>query len=215
MNGAFRVRQELDGRGGDGRHGRRNNNHLGLRAIGRVGGGRRRGGSKAGIQGHLDARRQAGASAPDSLDRSSCDPAIAGGKGGIPDRRQATLGGAQCPLRLRGRQRLARDLVACARPAPLQRARHGEGRPQSHPRDHRAGRRISSAPSRACERPRSFQEGNGWCEDTNQAVRYQWSVSEGKLTLALAGPKRCGDQATVLSGAGVPQSSGGTWTPAP
>jgi hypothetical protein len=61
-------------------------------------------------------------------------------------------------------------------------------------------------------RPRSSQEGNGWCEDTNQAVRYQWSVANGQLTLALSGPKRCGDQATVLSGAGVPQSSGGTWT---
>jgi hypothetical protein len=61
-------------------------------------------------------------------------------------------------------------------------------------------------------RPRSVHEGNGFCEDTNQAVRYRWAVSGDQLTLALAGPKRCGDQATVLSGAGVPRSSGGTWT---
>ena len=64
-------------------------------------------------------------------------------------------------------------------------------------------------------RPRSNREGNGWCEDTNQAVRYRWSVTGDELSLALAGPKRCGDQATVLSGAGVPRSSGGTWARLP
>jgi hypothetical protein len=64
-------------------------------------------------------------------------------------------------------------------------------------------------------RPRSLQEGNGWCEDTNQAVRYHWAVAGDQLTLSLAGPKRCGDQATVLAGAGVPRSSGGTWTRVP
>jgi hypothetical protein len=59
--------------------------------------------------------------------------------------------------------------------------------------------------------PRSRQEGNGWCEDTNQAVRYRWMVTDGQLNLTLDGPKRCGDQATVLSGAEGPRSSGGTW----
>jgi hypothetical protein len=61
-------------------------------------------------------------------------------------------------------------------------------------------------------RPRSIHEGNGWCEDSNQAVRYRYTVVGDQLTLELAGPKRCGDQATVLAGAGVPRSSGGGWT---
>jgi hypothetical protein len=64
-------------------------------------------------------------------------------------------------------------------------------------------------------RPRSLHEGNGWCEDTNKAVRYRWAVAGDQLTLTLAGPKHCGDQATVLTGAGVPRSSGGTWTRVP
>jgi hypothetical protein len=64
-------------------------------------------------------------------------------------------------------------------------------------------------------RPRSIHEGNGWCEDTNQAVRYRWTITADELDLSLAGPKRCGDQATVLSGAGVPRSSGGAWASTP
>jgi hypothetical protein len=64
-------------------------------------------------------------------------------------------------------------------------------------------------------RPRNRKEGNGWCEDTNAPVRYRWAVTGDQLTLTLAGPKRCGDQATVMSGAGVSGSSGGTWTRVP
>jgi hypothetical protein len=72
----------------------------------------------------------------------------------------------------------------------------------------------------ACPRARAAarvarREGNGWCEDTNEPVRYRWAVTGNQLTLTLAGRKRCGDQATVLSGAGVQRGSGGTCTPVP
>jgi hypothetical protein len=63
--------------------------------------------------------------------------------------------------------------------------------------------------------PRSRKEGNGWCEDTNQAVRYRWSITGGQLTLALAGPRRCGDQATVLSRSPDPKAAPVTWTRQP
>jgi hypothetical protein len=45
----------------------------------------------------------------------------------------------------------------------------------------------------------NVQEGNGWCEDTNQAVRFRWTVEGNGLTLALAGPKRCDGLGDFLS----------------
>jgi hypothetical protein len=45
-------------------------------------------------------------------------------------------------------------------------------------------------------------EGNIWC-DHFQAVRYRWAVQGDRLTLTLAGPKRCGGQSSIWSG---------TWT---
>jgi hypothetical protein len=52
-------------------------------------------------------------------------------------------------------------------------------------------------------RPRTDQEGNGWCEETNEPVRYRWSVDGDMLTLRLAGRKRCDGQSGVW---------GGSWT---
>jgi hypothetical protein len=43
-------------------------------------------------------------------------------------------------------------------------------------------------------------EGNGWCEDTNQPVRYRWSVTSSRLTLTLAGPKRCDGESQIWTG---------------
>ncbi len=52
-------------------------------------------------------------------------------------------------------------------------------------------------------RPHNPQQGNGWCEDTNEPVRYSWSVDGDTLTLGLAGPKGCNGQSDVW---------GGSWT---
>lgn len=49
--------------------------------------------------------------------------------------------------------------------------------------------------------PRSFHEGNGWCQDTNSPVRYEWSVSGSGLTLQPSGASHCGDQAEIVGGA--------------
>jgi hypothetical protein len=43
-------------------------------------------------------------------------------------------------------------------------------------------------------------EGNIWCDEPFQPVRYAWSVSDKTLTLALAGPKRCGAESSVWAG---------------
>ena len=51
---------------------------------------------------------------------------------------------------------------------------------------------------RAQQEP-SVQEGNGWCEDTNESVRFKWAVNGRKLTLILAGPKRCEGLGSFLS----------------
>jgi hypothetical protein len=44
-------------------------------------------------------------------------------------------------------------------------------------------------------------EGNGWCDEPFQPVRYHWSVAADTLTLALAGPKRCDGQSVIIAGA--------------
>jgi len=49
-------------------------------------------------------------------------------------------------------------------------------------------------------RPRSFHEGNGWCQDTNRPVRYQWAAAGDTLTLTLSGNGGCGDESDVLAG---------------
>jgi hypothetical protein len=44
-------------------------------------------------------------------------------------------------------------------------------------------------------------EGNGWCEHTNQPVRYRWSTTRNRLTLTLAGSKRCDGESQIWAGA--------------
>jgi hypothetical protein len=44
------------------------------------------------------------------------------------------------------------------------------------------------------------EEGNGWCDEPFQPVRYHWAVSGTTLTLALAGPKRCDGQSVIVAG---------------
>jgi hypothetical protein len=43
-------------------------------------------------------------------------------------------------------------------------------------------------------------EGNIWCDEPFQPVRYQWSVDGDTLTISLAGPKRCDGESQVLAG---------------
>jgi hypothetical protein len=43
-------------------------------------------------------------------------------------------------------------------------------------------------------------EGNVWCDEPFQPVRYHWAVSGDTLTLALVGPKRCDGQSDVMVG---------------
>lgn len=47
---------------------------------------------------------------------------------------------------------------------------------------------------------RNPQEGNNWCNEPFEPVRYRWSVEDDILTLMLAGPKRCDGQSTVWAG---------------
>lgn len=49
-------------------------------------------------------------------------------------------------------------------------------------------------------RPSTPQQGNGWCVDTNEPVRYRWSVKSDTLTLGLSGSKRCDGQSDVWGG---------------
>ena len=44
-------------------------------------------------------------------------------------------------------------------------------------------------------------EGNVWCDDHYQPVRYRWIVDGNTLTLTLVGPKRCDGQSQVWAGA--------------
>jgi hypothetical protein len=53
---------------------------------------------------------------------------------------------------------------------------------------------------------RNPQEGNNWCNEPFEPVRYRWSVDGGSLSLTLAGPKRCDGQSDVWAG---------RWTRAP
>lgn len=48
-------------------------------------------------------------------------------------------------------------------------------------------------------RPHSAQEGNGWCEDTNEPVRFRWTLDGDGVTFTLAGPKRCDGLGDFLS----------------
>jgi hypothetical protein len=48
-------------------------------------------------------------------------------------------------------------------------------------------------------RPHNDQQGNGWCEDTNQPVRLNWTIVGDSLTLTLAGPDRCSGLGDFLS----------------
>jgi hypothetical protein len=40
-------------------------------------------------------------------------------------------------------------------------------------------------------KPHNPYEGQAWCEDTNEPVRFTWKVDGDSLTLALNGPSRC------------------------
>jgi hypothetical protein len=51
---------------------------------------------------------------------------------------------------------------------------------------------------RAAQEPK-VQEGNGWCEDSNEPVRFRWSVNASKLELMLVGPSRCDGLGHFLS----------------
>jgi hypothetical protein len=51
---------------------------------------------------------------------------------------------------------------------------------------------------RASQEP-NVKEGNGWCEDTNEPVRFKWSVAADKLTFTLRGPTRCDGLGDFLS----------------
>jgi hypothetical protein len=41
------------------------------------------------------------------------------------------------------------------------------------------------------------RENNLWCDEPFQPVRYHWRADAGRLTLTLAGPRRCGAQSRV------------------
>jgi hypothetical protein len=48
--------------------------------------------------------------------------------------------------------------------------------------------------------PLGAMEGNGWCDEPFQPVRYAWLVQGDTLTLTLAGPKRCDGQSDIWGG---------------
>jgi hypothetical protein len=41
------------------------------------------------------------------------------------------------------------------------------------------------------------RENNPWCDEPFEPVRYRWRAEAGRLTLTLAGPRRCGAQSRV------------------
>lgn len=43
-------------------------------------------------------------------------------------------------------------------------------------------------------------EGNGWCDEPFQPVRYHWKTTATTLALSLAGPRRCDGQSTIIAG---------------
>jgi hypothetical protein len=43
-------------------------------------------------------------------------------------------------------------------------------------------------------------EGNPWCDEPFEPVRYRWSVQGTTLTMTLAGPKRCDGQSDIWAG---------------
>jgi hypothetical protein len=44
------------------------------------------------------------------------------------------------------------------------------------------------------------RENNLWCDEPFEPVRYRWRVAADRLTLTLAGPKRCDGQSRVWAG---------------
>jgi hypothetical protein len=44
------------------------------------------------------------------------------------------------------------------------------------------------------------RENNLWCDEPFEPVRYHWRVAVNRLTIALAGPRRCGGQSRVWAG---------------
>ena len=44
------------------------------------------------------------------------------------------------------------------------------------------------------------RENNPWCDEPFQPVRYHWHVAASRLTLTLAGPRRCDGQSRVWAG---------------
>ncbi len=48
-------------------------------------------------------------------------------------------------------------------------------------------------------KPHNPYQGNAWCEDTNQPVRFTWAVAGDSLTFALAGPSGCDGLGGFLS----------------
>jgi hypothetical protein len=47
---------------------------------------------------------------------------------------------------------------------------------------------------------RNGTEGNGWCDEPFEPVRYTWAVQGDTLTLTLAGPARCNGQDQIWAG---------------
>jgi hypothetical protein len=48
--------------------------------------------------------------------------------------------------------------------------------------------------------PDNPTQGNGWCDEPFQPVRYHWSISGPTLTMSLAGPKRCDGESVIWAG---------------
>jgi hypothetical protein len=44
------------------------------------------------------------------------------------------------------------------------------------------------------------RENNPWCDEPFQPVRYHWHVAAGRLSLTIAGPRRCDGQSRVWAG---------------
>jgi hypothetical protein len=48
--------------------------------------------------------------------------------------------------------------------------------------------------------PGNDREGNNWCSEPFEPVRYRWTVQGDSLTLTLTGPKQCDGQSSVWAG---------------